>query len=121
MGEAAEGPDWAAIIEQMRRGDAEAERMAYRRTFGGPVGRMVLAHILAKAGVGAQRGRGVDAEGRAYADGLADGALQIAERVGFDQFSAVVTVMTDTMEGQTHEHPMDGLDGDAQDASLTPD
>lgn len=92
--------DPTALIFLLRQDDPGAIREAYRRTFSGDLGRVVLAHMLKDAGVGAVRGPEIPAEERGYHDGRADGAIMAMNLAGYDQPAAVVAVMTDEMKGE---------------------
>lgn len=107
--------DSARLIADVRKGDPQALADAYRHTFGHELGRLVLAHHLADCGVGSALGR----EDLEYAAGRHDAAIALASKAGFDQASLAVAVLTDTLEGATHDGPSyayadtdpDALDG----------
>jgi hypothetical protein len=97
------GLDRAALIAAMRRRDPRALREAYRRTFANELGRLVLADILATAGIGMVRGKDIAPDQRSYHDGRHDLAVEIMNSSGFDQASAVVMTMTDDLQGAEHD------------------
>lgn len=98
-------PDAEGLIARLRAQEPEALQAAYRIAFGGEVGRYVMAHILADAGLARHRGRDLGGEARAYIDGGVDRALAIMKLAGFDEADAAVTTlsMSDQMEGRNHE------------------
>lgn len=103
MSEAPPDFDRAAVMARLRAGDpAELER-AYSRVFGTDEGRLVLADILAQAGVGQRFGGKSLAVEIAYHQGGHDVAVEIMGRAGFDPASAALMVMTGLLEGQPHE------------------
>lgn len=87
--------DGPALIAAIRGGKPEAIDQAYRLTFAGDLGRLVLAHHLAECGVGNQLGR----EALEYVAGKHDGALLLASKAGYDQASISVAVLTDDLKG----------------------
>ena len=95
--------DTHALIPRMRAQDEDAITEAYRITFGSDVGRQVLADILATGGVGQCYGGSGDLYGVGYHQGGHDLALEILERAGFDQASAIAAVMTNQLEGRDDE------------------
>lgn len=104
--------DAAQLIADLRKGDDAAISEAYYRTFGTDLGRLVLADILATAGVGAPFGA-LSADNIHYRAGAHDGALAIAERAKFDHASRVVAHLTAELEGNSTDdrsfnHAADG-------------
>jgi hypothetical protein len=98
-------PDPEGLIARLRAEEPEALQAAYRIAFGGEIGRYVMAHILADAGLARHRGWEPSGERRAYHDGGVDRALAIMKLAGFDQYDAAVTTlsMSDQMQGREHE------------------
>jgi hypothetical protein len=99
--------DAVKLIADIRAGDGEAMAQAYRATFGGDLGRLVLAHHLQECGVGNALGD----ENLKYRAGRHDGALLLASKAGFDAVSIAVAVMTDQLEGNTDERSIDSGPG----------
>jgi hypothetical protein len=97
------GFDAAALIAELRRGDEDAMARAYRYTFGGELGRRVLAHFLHQCGVGRVMKLGESARHDAYAAGQHDAGLALAQMAGFDQASIAVAVLSDNLEGNTDD------------------
>lgn len=95
--------DVHAVLAALRRNDADALTQAYRVVFTGELGRLVLAHIAAEAGVGRRFGGGSSAVEIAYHQGGHDVGLEILERAGFDPASAVLMTMTGSLEGREDE------------------
>jgi hypothetical protein len=97
------------LAQRLRDEDDRAIAEAYRRTFDGEVGRLVLAHILLTAGVGLSRGPDFGAEARAWVDGRQALAIEVMNLAKFDQPSAVATVLagSNMMEGRDHERDDD--------------
>lgn len=87
----------AELVAAIREQDADAMAEAYRRTFQGPIGRLVLAHHLYCMGVGAPIGP----EDNRYNAGRHDAALDLADKAGFSAASMAVGVLTGDLE---HEH-----------------
>lgn len=116
-------PDPEGLAARLAVQDPEALGEAYRLVFTGEIGRFVLAHILADAGVGQPRGPEMGARERMYQDGRQDQALQIMNRAGFEQRSAVVAVLDESNQlkgrdderaaefGRPDEHPGEFLPG----------
>lgn len=108
--------DSHALLAAMRDGDDTLVAQAYRRVFGSPEGRLVLAHQAAEAGVGQIRPMGLPRDDRAMLDGQVNHALKILTLAGFDASSVAVMTMTDTLEGRDDErssHPRTGAGADA--------
>lgn len=95
--------DAHALIARLRAGDEAAFAEAYRITFGGDLGRLVLVDICAGAGVGQKYGGAPDLWSTGYHHGGHDLALDILTRAGFDQASAITMVMTEQLEGSLDE------------------
>jgi hypothetical protein len=91
--------DAARLIADVRRRDEKALDEAYRLTFGGELGRLVLADHLVSNGVGRPLGR----EATPYDLGAHDAALFLASCAGFDEASVAVAVLTDNLEGPDYE------------------
>lgn len=106
-------PDPEALAARLRAKDEGALAQAYRICFGGEVGRYVLAHILAEAGIGQVRGPDMGGEARAFWDGRMATAITIMNRAGADEASAAVTVLSesDKLEGRNDERSADGFGG----------
>ncbi|MBX9707220.1 MAG: hypothetical protein K2X61_04720 [Caulobacteraceae bacterium] len=98
--------DHARLVADLEADDPEAIAWAYRRVFSGPVGKLILTHQLAEAGVGAIRGVNLTAEESRYHDGRADHALRVLTLAGYGRMSAAHAVAADILEGQDHDgHP----------------
>lgn len=95
--------DTHAVLAKLRSGDADVINMAYRQTFSGEQGRLVLAHLAAEAGVGRRYGAQGDPFSCGYHAGGHDVALDIMERAGFDPHSAALMVLTGRLEGRDDE------------------
>jgi hypothetical protein len=101
--------DHARLVGDLKRDDPRAIAYAYAQVFGSQLGRLVLTHQLAEAGVGKVRGPGLSPEDSRYHDGRADQALQLLNRAGFGDVSAAHAVAADILEGQDHDrHDADG-------------
>jgi hypothetical protein len=94
--------DHARLVADLEADDPEAIAWAYRRVFSGPVGKLILTHQLAEAGVGAFRGVNLTAEDSRYHDGRADHALRLLTLAGYGRMSAAHAVAADILEGQDH-------------------
>ncbi|WP_312782015.1 hypothetical protein [Brevundimonas sp.] len=99
--------DHARLVTDLKAEDGRAVAWAYAQVFSSQVGRLVLTHQLAEAGVGSPRGPGMSAEDSRYHDGRADHALTLLNLAGFGAMSAAHAVAADVLEGQDH----DGHDG----------
>ncbi len=98
--------DAGRLIADLRRGDADALDEAYRRTFGGLMGRLVLGHFMALCGVGSTFGGVGVADGDLrYAAGRHDAAIQLAERAHFDQAAILAALATGELEGTDDDEP----------------
>ena len=95
--------DALALIANLREGDPEAISRAYRAVFGSELGRQVLTHIAAEAGVGRRHGGDTDLYSVGYHQGGHDVALEILARAGFDQASLVSMVLSGQLEGRDDE------------------
>lgn len=95
--------DTHAILAALRSEEPGAMTQAYRQVFGGELGRLVLAHILAEAGVGRRFGGELTAQALAYHQGGHDVALEILDRAGFDPASAALLTITGSLEGRDDE------------------
>jgi hypothetical protein len=95
--------DGPALIARIRAGDEAALTAAYLQTFGNELGRLVLAHVAGLAGVGMKYGGAPDLWSLGYHMGGHDLALDMINRAGFDQASAISMVMTGRLEGPEHE------------------
>jgi hypothetical protein len=95
--------DRHAVLAKLRAGDEAAMAQAYRETFAGQVGRLVLADILMNAGVGRRFGGALRGEELAYHQGGHDVALEIMDRAGFDPASAALMTITGLLEGRDDE------------------
>lgn len=104
--------DHAKLLTDLKRGDPAAIAWAYRSKFSDQVGRFILTHQMAEAGVGHIRGAGMDHADSRYHDGRNDHALHILNLAGFDEMSAAHAVTANFLEGQTHDgHDQHGNDG----------
>src|SRR5690606_29377489 len=104
--------DHARLVADLKADDGGAIAWAYGQVFSSQVGRLVLTHQLAEAGVGSPRGPGMSAEDSRYHDGRADHALALLNLAGFGAMSAAHAVAADVLEGQDHDRHDDGADGD---------
>lgn len=95
--------DAHALIARVRAQDPEAISEAYRRVFGHDLGRLVLADLAVMGGVGMKYAGPPDLWSLGHHIGGHDLALDIIERAGFDQASAVAMVMTGELEGRDDE------------------
>ena len=95
--------DGHALIARIRAGDQAALAAAYLQTFGNELGRLVLADIAGLAGVGMKYGGAPDLWSLGYHMVGHDLALDMINRAGFDQASAITMVMTGRLEGPEHE------------------
>lgn len=95
--------DHGKLLTDLKRGDEAAIIWAYRSKFSDQVGRFILTHQMAEAGVGQIRGPGMDHGDSRYHDGRADHALLLLNLAGFDQMSAAHAVAANILEGQDHE------------------
>lgn len=104
--------DHQKLLTDLKRGDERAIAWAYRHKFSDQVGRFILTHQMAEAGVGAIRGPGIDHGDSRYFDGRCDHALHLLNLAGFDSMSAAHAVAADILEGQDHDghHADDGAD-----------
>lgn len=109
--------DSAALIARVRAQDSEAIAEAYRVVFGSDLGRLVLADICAMAGVGQKYAGPPDKWSVGHHLGGHDLALDILDRAGFDQASAVSMVMTGHLEGQADALPFADDDPDWDDGA----
>lgn len=100
--------DVHALIARVRAGDDAARKEAFQRVFGNELGRVVLAHIAADAGVGGRFGGVADLYSLGYHQGGHDLALELIEDAGFDQASVIAMVMTGQLEGTTDERSAGG-------------
>lgn len=117
--------DHARLVSDLKDDDPRAILYAYAQVFNSQVGRLVLSHQLAEAGVGSQRGPDLTpAQGR-YHDGRADHAQRILEMAGYGRMSVAHLVAADSLEGQDHdrhdtEHGPGGFGGPDTDPVFDP-
>lgn len=95
--------DTFAVLADLRRGNEDALAQAYRIVFGTELGRLVLAHILAEAGIGRTFGSALTRDQMAYHQGAHDEGCRIRDRAGFDPASTVLLTMTGSLEGRDDE------------------
>jgi hypothetical protein len=95
--------DHARLVADLEADDAEAIGWAYRHVFASAVGRLILTHQLATAGVGQLRGPQLDPAESRYHDGRADHALTLLTLAGFGRMSAAHAVAADILEGQNDD------------------
>ncbi|MFC5346272.1 hypothetical protein ACETK8_15810 [Brevundimonas staleyi] len=101
--EPARGFDSARLIADVRLGDQDAIREAYRRTFGTAMGRVVLLHALASIGeIGAPRGAESPEENN-HKNGRGYAVLTMANLAGFDPVAVAAAGLTQTLEGADYE------------------
>jgi hypothetical protein len=95
--------DSARLIADIRKGDAAAIAQAYLVVFNNELGRLVLAHHLLESGVGQIYGAAATDAQMRYGAGKTDGALELAQKAGFDPAAHAVSVMTGQLEGTTND------------------
>lgn len=111
--------DHERLVADLERDDPEAIAWAYAHVFAGPVGKLILTHQLAEAGVGLIRGPDMDPAEARYHDGRADHALRLLNLAGFGRMSAAHAVAANILEGQddgntsTDARGFSGPDADA--------
>ncbi len=111
--------DAVRLVHDLRQGAPEALDEAYRRTFGGAMGRLVLGHFLVLCGVGSKLG-GLEVSDVAlrYAVGRHDAAIELATLAHFDAPGVVGGIAVGELMGDDDE-PADyqytPLDGDGFD------
>lgn len=108
--------DHARLMDDLKADDQRAVAYAYRKVFGGALGRLVLTHQLADAGVGQWREPKMGALERAHYDGEAAHALRMLDHAGFGSLSAAHLIAANSLEGQDHDG-RNGNDGDELDRS----
>lgn len=92
--------DHVKLVADLQADDPAAITWAYRKVFGDQIGRLVLTHQLAEAGVGSPRRTDMSAIERADHDGAARHALHLLNLAGFGPMSAAHAVAADRLEGQ---------------------
>lgn len=95
--------DVHALVARVRAGDPEALAEAYRLTFANEWGRLVLTDIAATGGVAQRYSGPTDQFSVGHHLGGQDLALEIIERAGFDQASALAMTLTGQLEGPDYE------------------
>lgn len=95
--------DHARLVADLKAEDGRAVAYAYAQVFSSQVGRLVLTHQLAEAGVGSPRPPEMTALERASYDGEARHALRLLNLAGFGAMSVAHAVAADTLEGQDHD------------------
>jgi hypothetical protein len=95
--------DHARLVSDLKAGDPRALAWAYREKFSDQLGRLILTHQLAEAGVGAVRGPGLSALDARYHDGRADHALHLLNLAGYGAMSIAHAVAADILEGRDHD------------------
>lgn len=95
--------DHARLLADLKADNGEAVAYAYASLFDSAVGKLVLSHQLAMAGVGTARDPRMTALERADHDGAARHALTILEMAGYGRMSAAHLVAADALEGQDHD------------------
>ena len=95
--------DHARLVSDLKAEDGRAVAWAYASVFSSQVGRLVLTHQLAEAGVGTIRGPGLSAEDSRYHDGRADHAQHLCNLAGFGRMSVAHAVTADILEGRDND------------------
>lgn len=108
--------DHEKLVRDLKAGDQAAVARAYHDLFSSQLGRLVLTHQLAMAGVGHVRGVAIPPHESRYHDGKADHALSILNMAGFGAMSAAHAVTADILEGKDHERTDAGTAGTGTDA-----
>lgn len=107
--------DHARLVADLKAEDGRAVAWAYAQVFSSQVGRLVLTHQLAEAGVGSPRPPEMTALERASYDGEARHALRLLNLAGFGAMSVAHAVAADTLEGQDHDRHDDRHDDHGSD------
>ena len=104
--------DHAKLMADLEADDGKAVAWAYSHVFKGDLGKLVLTHQLAEAGVGMIRGAELPGEEARYHDGRADHALKLLTLAGYGRMSAALAVAADILqEGQQDHDGHDANDG----------